>query len=88
MPPRHWFPRPVDAGDTLPETGPREVVTTTAAFNDMSSTLKAVETTAVALADEDRLDLGPRPRQAKGSVWVLDATGGRFTKATYLPPPL
>jgi broad specificity phosphatase PhoE len=42
----------------------------------------------VALADEDRLDLGPRPRQAKGSVWVLDATGGRFTKATYLPPPL
>ncbi|MGD0311937.1 MAG: diguanylate cyclase [Acidimicrobiales bacterium] len=37
----------------LPETGPREVVTTTAAFNDMSSTLKAVETTAVALAAED-----------------------------------
>jgi diguanylate cyclase (GGDEF)-like protein len=37
----------------LPETGPREVVTTTAAFNDMSSTLQAVETTAVALADED-----------------------------------
>ena len=37
----------------LPETGPREVVTTTAAFNDMSSTLKAVESTAVALADED-----------------------------------
>jgi diguanylate cyclase (GGDEF)-like protein len=37
----------------LPETGPKEVVTTTAAFNDMSSTLKAVESTAVALADED-----------------------------------
>jgi diguanylate cyclase (GGDEF)-like protein len=37
----------------LPETGPREVVTTTAAFNDMSSTLKAVEVTAMALADED-----------------------------------
>lgn len=37
----------------LPETGPREVVTTTAAFNDMSSTLKAVESTAVALGDED-----------------------------------
>jgi broad specificity phosphatase PhoE len=42
----------------------------------------------VALADEDRLDLGPSPRQAKGSVWILDASGGRFTKATYLPPPL
>lgn len=40
----------------------------------------------VALADEDRLDLGPRPRQAKGSVWVLDANGGCFTRATYLPP--
>jgi diguanylate cyclase (GGDEF)-like protein len=37
----------------LPETGPREVVMTTAAFNDMSSTLKAVESTAVALGDED-----------------------------------
>ena len=41
----------------------------------------------VALADEDRLDLGLRPRQAKGSVWVLDATGGHFNKATYLAPP-
>jgi len=28
-------------------------VATTAAFNDMSSTLKAVETTAIALAEED-----------------------------------
>jgi diguanylate cyclase (GGDEF)-like protein len=37
----------------LPEIGPREVVTTTAAFNDMNSTLRAVEATAVALADED-----------------------------------
>lgn len=40
----------------------------------------------VALADEDHLDLGPRPRQAKGSVWVLEAEDGRFVKATYLPP--
>jgi broad specificity phosphatase PhoE len=40
----------------------------------------------VALADEDRLDLGHRPRQAKGSVWVLDAESGRFTRAKYLPP--
>jgi phosphohistidine phosphatase SixA len=40
----------------------------------------------VALADEDRLDLGHRPRQAKGSVWVLDAQAGRFVRATYLPP--
>lgn len=40
----------------------------------------------VALADDDRLDLGPRPRQAKGSVWVLEADGGHFRRATYLPP--
>jgi 8-oxo-dGTP diphosphatase len=40
----------------------------------------------VPLADEDHLDLGPRPRQAKGSVWVLEAEGGRFVKAAYLPP--
>ena len=40
----------------------------------------------VALADEDRLDLGPRPRQAKGSVWILEARGARFRRAAYLPP--
>jgi broad specificity phosphatase PhoE len=40
----------------------------------------------VSLADEDHLDLGPRPRQAKGSVWILEAEGGRFVKAMYLPP--
>jgi 8-oxo-dGTP diphosphatase len=41
----------------------------------------------VPLADEDHLDLGPRPRQAKASVWVLEAEGRRFVKAVYLPPP-
>jgi 8-oxo-(d)GTP phosphatase len=41
----------------------------------------------VALADEDHLDLGSRPRQAKGSVWVLETEGSRFVKASYLPPP-
>lgn len=40
----------------------------------------------VALADEDRLDLGPNPHQAKGSVWVLEATGPLFTRATYISP--
>lgn len=41
----------------------------------------------VALADEDRVDLGPRPRQAKASTWVLEASDGRFAKASYLPAP-
>ncbi|HEX3426155.1 MAG TPA: phosphoglycerate mutase family protein [Acidimicrobiales bacterium] len=40
----------------------------------------------VALADEDRLDLGPAPRQAKGSTWVLRSARGRFLDATYVPP--
>lgn len=40
----------------------------------------------VPLADEDRLDLGPGPKQAKGSTWVLVAKRGKFVKATYIPP--
>jgi 8-oxo-dGTP diphosphatase len=40
----------------------------------------------VALADEDRVDLGPAPRQAKGSTWVLGSKKGRFVEATYVPP--
>jgi diguanylate cyclase (GGDEF)-like protein len=42
--------------ERLPSAGPREVVTTTEAFNDMASTLKAVEAKAVALAAEDLSD--------------------------------
>ena len=40
----------------------------------------------VALADEDRLNLGPKPRQSKGSAWVLQAVNGTFLSATYLAP--
>ena len=40
----------------------------------------------VAIADEDRVDLGHRPRQAKGSIWVLEANAGRFVKASYIAP--
>ena len=40
----------------------------------------------VALADEDRLDLGPTPRQAKGSAWVLRAEQGKFVQARYVRP--
>jgi diguanylate cyclase (GGDEF)-like protein len=39
--------------ERLPDRGPREVVTATASFNDMTSTLKALESKAVALAAED-----------------------------------
>ena len=76
--------RRVHAGDfdvaALPETGPREVVTTTAAFNDLTSTLKAVETQAVALAAEDLSHLealtplpGRTGRALQASVDTLSA---------------
>ena len=39
------------------------------------------------LVIEDELDLGPDPRWQKGSSWVLDADGTRFTSARYFPPP-
>ena len=39
--------------EALAGSGPREVVATNAAFNDMASTLKAVEAKTVALATED-----------------------------------
>ena len=40
----------------------------------------------VTLADEDRIDLGANPRQAKGSMWVLESRDGSFTSAKYYPP--
>ena len=40
-----------------------------------------------ALVIEDGLDLGDDPRWQKGSSWVLDGDGGRFTSARYLKPP-
>jgi diguanylate cyclase (GGDEF)-like protein len=39
--------------EPLSDRGPREVIATNAAFNDMASTLKAVEAKAMALAAED-----------------------------------
>lgn len=42
----------------------------------------------LALANEDGLDLGPYPREAKGSVWVLDSAGSRFISATYIDAPV
>jgi len=35
----------------------------------------------------DGVDLGPQPRCQKGSAWVLEGKRGRFTTATYIPPP-
>jgi len=40
-----------------------------------------------ALAVEDSIDLGPSTRCQKGSIWVLEGKRGRFSSATYIPPP-
>ena len=40
----------------------------------------------VSLADEERVELGPAPRQAKGSTWVLEDAAGVFLRASYVPP--
>jgi hypothetical protein len=34
----------------------------------------------------DGVDLGPDPRWAKGSAWLLEGAAGRFTAAHYRPP--
>lgn len=40
-----------------------------------------------ALRSSDEVDLGPHPRCQKGSTWVLEGKRGKFTTATYIPPP-
>ena len=39
------------------------------------------------LAERDGIDLGPAPKCAKGSTWVLEFEGSRCTSARYIPPP-
>lgn len=41
----------------------------------------------VALANEDRVDLGPAPQVEKSSVWVLHGEGRRWSAAVYIRPP-
>ena len=40
-----------------------------------------------ALVEQDGLRLHGPDRWAKSSTWVLEASGGRFVTAQYLPPP-
>jgi len=39
------------------------------------------------LRAKDGIDLGQQPRCQKGSTWLLEGKRGRFTTATYIPPP-
>jgi 8-oxo-dGTP diphosphatase len=40
-----------------------------------------------ALHADDGVDLGHQPKCQKGSTWVLEGKRGRFSSATYVPPP-
>lgn len=40
-----------------------------------------------ALHAADEVDLGGSPKCQKGSTWVFEGKRGRFTTATYIPPP-
>ena len=82
---------PIEPCEALAEGGGSQAVALVRALADDKVALcthgDVIPDVLVALADEDRVDLGHRPRQAKGSVWVLDAHGGTFVRATYLAPP-
>lgn len=69
--------------DELPVTGPREMVTTASAFNDMTSTLRAVESKALALASEDVSDpqlLAPLPGRTGAALQASIDTLARQIK--------
>lgn len=40
-----------------------------------------------ALRAADEVDLGHSPKCQKGSTWIFEGKRGRFTTATYIPPP-
>jgi len=80
----------VDVVDELAEGAGRDAVKLVRSLRDSHVALcthgDVILDILVALADEDRLELGPAPRQAKGSTWVLASKRGRFISATYVPP--
>ena len=76
--------------ERLPDSGPREVVIATDAFNDMASTLKAVEAKAVALAAEDLSDpelLTPLPGQDRPRPAGVGRHPGRADPRARAPAP-
>ncbi|MDQ6614170.1 MAG: histidine phosphatase family protein [Actinomycetota bacterium] len=80
----------VEEVDELAEGAGHEAVALVRSLHDSHVALcthgDVIPEILVALADEDRLDLGPAPRQAKGSTWVLNSKKGRFLTAIYVPP--
>jgi 8-oxo-dGTP diphosphatase len=80
----------VEEVDELGEGAGRQAVDLVRSLHDSHVALcthgDVIPEILVALADEDRLNLGPAPRQAKGSTWVLGSKRGKFLQATYVPP--
>jgi broad specificity phosphatase PhoE len=80
----------VEALNELAEGAGRDAVDLVRSLHDSHVALcthgDVIPEILVSLADEDRFDLGPAPRQAKGSTWVLRSLNGRFFDATYVPP--
>lgn len=76
-------PGPVDPPPAEPPAGPRPAAA-------LPTTVLCTHGDIVpALLDEaagDGVEVGPDARWAKGSVWVLEGRGGRFTAAHYRPP--
>jgi broad specificity phosphatase PhoE len=41
----------------------------------------------ISLVEVEHVDLGPKPRIEKGSVWVISSRKGHIWRASYLEPP-
>jgi 8-oxo-dGTP diphosphatase len=85
-----WLGRPSEATEDLAEGAGTQALALIRSLAEDKVALcthgDVIAEVLVALADEDRLDLGPHPGQAKGSAWLLEADRGTFVKATYLAP--
>lgn len=81
----------VEESDALAEGMSRDAVELARALADSTAALcshgDVIPRVLQTLVIEDELDLGADPRWQKGSSWVLDSDGRRFTSARYLPPP-
>jgi phosphohistidine phosphatase SixA len=82
----------VELDDALAEGAGYEAVRLVRSVPDQVSVLcshgDVIPEVLGALAREDGLDLGPDPRDEKGSVWVLRGRAKKFTRASYIRPPV
>jgi 8-oxo-dGTP diphosphatase len=86
-----WLGMVAEPTHHLAENAGRQALALIRAMADMTVALcthgEVIAEVLIAIADEDYLDLGTHPRQARGSAWVLEPGRGRFLHARYLVPP-